>query len=116
MIRRPPRSTLLPYTTLFRSSARACAGARLGVELLAAAARHALAFTLAGALVALVARRTRLLRAFRLLLFFGLASVPGARGPTRAPSAPASRRRAPRQIGRASCRGKSVDLGGRRII
>src|SRR5256885_12610480 len=24
MIRRPPRSTLFPYTTLFRSSARAC--------------------------------------------------------------------------------------------
>src|SRR2546430_6781688 len=25
MIRRPPRSTLFPYTTLFRSDARACA-------------------------------------------------------------------------------------------
>src|ERR1019366_10519880 len=25
MIRRPPRSTLFPYTTLFRSRARACA-------------------------------------------------------------------------------------------
>src|SRR5256885_3854331 len=30
MIRRPPRSTLFPYTTLFRS--RAGQGARLGVE------------------------------------------------------------------------------------
>src|SRR2546427_5860549 len=29
MIRRPPRSTLFPYTTLFRSLASACAGARL---------------------------------------------------------------------------------------
>src|SRR3712207_6973285 len=26
MIRRPPRSTLFPYTTLFRSSATSCAG------------------------------------------------------------------------------------------
>src|SRR5205809_4920830 len=26
MIRRPPRSTLFPYTTLFRSNAPACAG------------------------------------------------------------------------------------------
>src|SRR2546422_328112 len=26
MIRRPPRSTLFPYTTLFRSSASRCAG------------------------------------------------------------------------------------------
>src|SRR3990167_7009688 len=28
MIRRPPRSTLFPYTTLFRSSARPCCCAR----------------------------------------------------------------------------------------
>src|SRR5438034_6964009 len=28
MIRRPPRSTLFPYTTLFRSRRRDCAGAR----------------------------------------------------------------------------------------
>src|SRR3712207_8433888 len=28
MIRRPPRSTLFPYTTLFRSSARAAPGRR----------------------------------------------------------------------------------------
>src|SRR5260221_970932 len=28
MIRRPPRSTLFPYTTLFRSRRRAAAGAR----------------------------------------------------------------------------------------
>src|SRR3712207_8257863 len=28
MIRRPPRSTLFPYTTLFRSVLRACAGDR----------------------------------------------------------------------------------------
>src|SRR3712207_8845287 len=27
MIRRPPRSTLFPYTTLFRSAARACSSA-----------------------------------------------------------------------------------------
>src|SRR5258708_33455971 len=26
MIRRPPRSTLFPYTTLFRSTARSCVG------------------------------------------------------------------------------------------
>src|SRR5579863_10600315 len=30
MIRRPPRSTLFPYTTLFRSSAFACVPARDG--------------------------------------------------------------------------------------
>src|SRR5882762_11939232 len=29
MIRRPPRSTLFPYTTLFRPRAPRCAGARL---------------------------------------------------------------------------------------
>src|SRR5690554_7053456 len=28
MIRRPPRSTLFPYTTLFRSLSRCCAGTR----------------------------------------------------------------------------------------
>src|SRR2546430_13739378 len=28
MIRRPPRSTLFPYTTLFRSRAQECSGAR----------------------------------------------------------------------------------------
>src|SRR6266581_8490718 len=28
MIRRPPRSTLFPYTTLFRSPRRSCAGSR----------------------------------------------------------------------------------------
>src|SRR5256885_6396265 len=30
MIRRPPRSTLFPYTTLFRSARRSCAAARPG--------------------------------------------------------------------------------------
>src|SRR5256885_3836285 len=30
MIRRPPRSTLFPYTTLFRSSARRCGSDRAG--------------------------------------------------------------------------------------
>src|SRR3712207_7480712 len=30
MIRRPPRSTLFPYTTLFRSSRRAAASGRFG--------------------------------------------------------------------------------------
>ena len=33
MIRRPPRSTLFPYTTLFRSGAKALAGAALEGEL-----------------------------------------------------------------------------------
>src|SRR3712207_8112749 len=37
MIRRPPRSTLFPYTTLFRSHARAIARRAFGV---AAIARH----------------------------------------------------------------------------
>src|SRR2546425_9176445 len=33
MIRRPPRSTLFPYTTLFRSSGRApCAGQQTGAD------------------------------------------------------------------------------------
>src|SRR6476620_12162093 len=31
MIRRPPRSTLFPYTTLFRSRGRAAAGRRLAL-------------------------------------------------------------------------------------
>src|SRR2546430_13726480 len=33
MIRRPPRSTLFPYTTLFRSSGEIGAGIRFGVSL-----------------------------------------------------------------------------------
>src|SRR6266571_9069057 len=33
MIRRPPRSTLLPYTTLFRSSAQRAAAARSRLDL-----------------------------------------------------------------------------------
>src|SRR3712207_9114702 len=40
--------------------------------------------------------------------------VKGGEG-TKAPGGHASRAR-PREIGRAPCRGKSVDLGGRRII
>src|SRR5947199_6692441 len=32
MIRRPPRSTLFPYTTLFRSSAQVDAGIELGLR------------------------------------------------------------------------------------
>src|SRR5258705_4813666 len=32
MIRRPPRSTLFPYTTLFRSSARAAPGSGASTE------------------------------------------------------------------------------------
>src|SRR3712207_7758564 len=32
MIRRPPRSTLFPYTTLFRSGDRACAGEEDGFD------------------------------------------------------------------------------------
>src|SRR3712207_9164750 len=32
MIRRPPRSTLFPYTTLFRSASRGRARARVGPE------------------------------------------------------------------------------------
>src|SRR3989475_10583232 len=35
MIRRPPRSTLFPYTTLFRSTCPGCGGARLKPESLA---------------------------------------------------------------------------------
>src|SRR2546426_4214402 len=37
MIRRPPRSTLFPYTTLFRSLSEEALGGRLGVRL---ARRH----------------------------------------------------------------------------
>src|SRR2546430_6345679 len=33
MIRRPPRSTLFPYTTLFRSEAEAVTNAETGVEM-----------------------------------------------------------------------------------
>src|SRR3712207_8544610 len=32
MIRRPPRSTLFPYTTLFRSVRRTCGGVLLGCD------------------------------------------------------------------------------------
>src|SRR5256885_9194693 len=32
MIRRPPRSTLFPYTTLFRSLGRGARGARAGIQ------------------------------------------------------------------------------------
>src|SRR5437660_5473223 len=32
MIRRPPRSTLFPYTTLFRSAVLQCAGATAGAD------------------------------------------------------------------------------------
>src|SRR5437016_6599630 len=40
MIRRPPRSTLFPYTTLFRSTTLQQAGLRAGVPLVAAGAAH----------------------------------------------------------------------------
>src|SRR3712207_2672897 len=40
MIRRPPRSTLFPYTTLFRSVAKICAGMRLETATLCAALLH----------------------------------------------------------------------------
>src|SRR5205823_11649726 len=39
MIRRPPRSTLFPYTTLFRSRCRARRELRAGAALMRAAAR-----------------------------------------------------------------------------
>src|SRR5256885_10806812 len=39
MIRRPPRSTLFPYTTLFRSPPGACAAARRGTPQAQACAR-----------------------------------------------------------------------------
>src|SRR5256885_6258246 len=42
MIRRPPRSTLFPYTTLFRSSLTLGASPRAGVSLLKAARAVAL--------------------------------------------------------------------------
>src|SRR5256885_13208873 len=44
MIRRPPRSTLFPYTTLFRS----CYVAQAGLELLGSSDPPALAFQSAG--------------------------------------------------------------------
>src|SRR3712207_8930521 len=40
MIRRPPRSTLFPYTTLFRSLPRLAEDVRLGVRVLGADARQ----------------------------------------------------------------------------
>src|SRR3712207_7211196 len=42
MIRRPPRSTLFPYTTLFRSLVRALTGdpSRMGTQVAAAAVGH----------------------------------------------------------------------------
>src|SRR3989442_4448643 len=40
MIRRPPRSTLFPYTTLFRSRARARAGPRLRARIRDPGPRH----------------------------------------------------------------------------
>src|SRR2546425_8231453 len=46
MIRRPPRSTLFPYTTLFRSLTRAEQGARLSEALEALAPQERLAIQL----------------------------------------------------------------------
>src|SRR2546430_12296954 len=40
MIRRPPRSTLFPYTTLFRSLASHCLSARLGSVILVCSHPH----------------------------------------------------------------------------
>src|SRR2546430_7449154 len=42
MIRRPPRSTLFPYTTLFRSTRAAWMGLGAGITLLLTAARQRL--------------------------------------------------------------------------
>src|SRR6266566_1570945 len=57
MIRRPPRSTLFPYTTLFRSARRALlrpAGFRAAGELLASAARGAGAEAVGGPVMAAI--------------------------------------------------------------
>src|SRR2546430_17205398 len=70
MIRRPPRSTLFPYTTLFRSPGGFVAVAREP-------------FNNEGGTLGKLGRGNNAAR---------------------------------EEIGRASCRGKSVDLGGRRII
>src|SRR6266542_4933606 len=43
MIRRPPRSTLFPYTTLFRSHGRAALGGGLPVDVFGSIARNVLA-------------------------------------------------------------------------
>src|SRR2546427_6232666 len=48
MIRRPPRSTLFPYTTLFRSLQRVAAGAIVHVELRAALQRGPVTQVVAG--------------------------------------------------------------------
>src|SRR2546430_7307330 len=69
MIRRPPRSTLFPYTTLFRSSIRKWeplelairlgdAAARAVVEIVQAAARFQLAFAVSGVGVDAVGERS----------------------------------------------------------
>jgi hypothetical protein len=67
--RTAPVRTDAPVAALAHA-ARAPAGARLGVELLAAAALLARTFAFAGALVALMPWRTRLLGTPRLLLLF----------------------------------------------
>src|SRR2546422_11360505 len=100
MIRRPPRSTLFPYTTLFRSGRGGVAGARTGADTGRASGGGGPSV---GASPSARARRRH-----------GPAARHGAgRGGARV-RAPDERQ--PRlEIGRARV-GKSVDLGGRRII
>src|SRR3989475_13114953 len=110
MIRRPPRSTLFPYTTLFRSYLRASSGSRRSVERRVSVALPAF---LAG--LELTARYPEYLARpdeplvpgpdlvaipeGSLILTSGTASVALATAAWRRETGPAGR-----EIGRASCR------------
>src|SRR2546428_3365085 len=50
MIRRPPRSTLFPYTTLFRSIYRLAVGGQLGPHIAISAAEFAIGYAIASLL------------------------------------------------------------------
>src|SRR3712207_7711175 len=63
MIRRPPRSTLFPYTTLFRSRDESdhharCAAERSRASAAASATAEAMGATVATAIVGMIARAT----------------------------------------------------------
>src|SRR2546426_12100298 len=98
MIRRPPRSTLFPYTTLFRSEGRV----RLGLEGPVGGGgyfRGAVVYSASGADT--LGGRSRSVSGDRVLVYTSL-NLPAGRS--------SLSRSEERRVG------KSVDLGGRRII
>src|SRR3712207_9219535 len=101
MIRRPPRSTLFPYTTLFRSELPVIQDAREPLLRAIFEAETGAAPRLKETEAGFVAVDLRDVSPPALRSFEAVEDEV---------------RQAFLEIGRASCRGKSVDLGGRRII